>query len=474
MTQNPLTAFFSGAKRQVVFWPLVVFFIVNGLTRHNGSVNAASRFALTVSMVTEGTFTIDHYVSMTPDWSQTPDGHYYSNKGPGPSFLAAPVAKIFDLLVVRPELSEDEKINVREETWASSSALQAIFIQWIPFCFLVFYFDRFLMKRRVSRLTRAVAGIALIFGTTPCFLMNTMFGHGLAALAILASVLFALDKRVSWSAFAFGVALLTDYGAAFVLPGLLWIWFGSDLRRYPLVLKAAVLGALLPAAVWVWYHTVAFGSPLTTSHKYLAQEWVTVDAQHNALWGIFSDTLDPKIVGELLFGRARGLLFTQPWVLFLVPWCAWRVFVKRVDVTAETRDLVSVALTSLVFLLVANASFNGWHGGETIGPRYLSCGLFLFPLVFGILGDTLPRYVYTSMLGGLGVSVIYFAIGFPQDILCDMHPWAQFIAEFFARSLGMKFKVAVQTAAILLVTFTTIRSAKQDELLNSGLQNNLI
>lgn len=467
MEPNRVTAFFANAKHQVVFWPLIVFFLVNGLTRHNGSVNAASRFALTISMVTEGTFTIDHYVQMTPDWSQTPDGHYYSNKGPGPSFLAAPVAKMFDLLVVDQDLSADEKIKRREATWSSSSALQAIVIQWIPFCLLVFYFDRFLIRRGVSRRTRAVAGIALIFGTTPSFLMNTMFGHGLAAVAILASVLFVLDRRVSWSAFAFGMALLADYGAAFVLPGLLWIWFSHNPRAFGSVFKEAALGALIPAVLWIWYHTVAFGSPITTSHKYLAPEWVTVETQHDALWGIFSTNLDLQIVGELLFGRARGLLFTQPWLLVLLPWCAYQCFKKR-SVNAETRDLVVVALTSLVFLLIANASFNGWHGGETIGPRYLSCGLFLFPLVLGLLGDALPKYAYWLTGVGLAVSVIYFAIGFPQDILTDMDPWPQFVNEFMGRSVGMKMKTALQTVAILAVACATVRSAKKHDLLNSS------
>lgn len=52
--------------------------------------NTTSRYLLLSAVVDHGTLSIDDYKTKTIDKSEW-DGHYYSNKAPGASFLGAPV-----------------------------------------------------------------------------------------------------------------------------------------------------------------------------------------------------------------------------------------------------------------------------------------------------------------------------------------------------------------------------------------------
>ncbi|MBI3965493.1 MAG: hypothetical protein HY329_07640, partial [Chloroflexi bacterium] len=70
---------------------LITLFCAYGYFILNGAVwNADSRLALTYAIVDRGTLTIDAYHHVTEDKSFH-DGHYYTDKAPGLSFLAVPV-----------------------------------------------------------------------------------------------------------------------------------------------------------------------------------------------------------------------------------------------------------------------------------------------------------------------------------------------------------------------------------------------
>src|SRR3989338_7865785 len=61
-----------------------------------GDTNTRSRLALLHSIKEDRTLRIDSYQHWTIDWARTPDGHYFSNKAPGPVFLALPFYWILD------------------------------------------------------------------------------------------------------------------------------------------------------------------------------------------------------------------------------------------------------------------------------------------------------------------------------------------------------------------------------------------
>src|SRR6185312_8272528 len=81
-------------KNPLTPW-VIAFVLLNVLVAQDGESNAGSRYATLQAMITQHTFRIDvlpDYKDYTGDWSAPPNGHVYSNKAPGPMFVAYPVA----------------------------------------------------------------------------------------------------------------------------------------------------------------------------------------------------------------------------------------------------------------------------------------------------------------------------------------------------------------------------------------------
>lgn len=436
-----------------------VFLLVNLMFPHTGGDNADSRFAMIMGMVENQTFAIDGYEGMTGDWSQTPDGHYYSNKPPGPALLAYPVAWVLDRLVIDHNATSDEQRQQREKKSTLTLQVSSWVLQLIPAVFLMVYFDRFMRRRGLSTQARAFGLIALAFGTTPSMMQNSFFGHGMAATATFAALLLALDAKTAWSAMAFGVALLADYGAAFVLPGLIWLWL-KYAKNFRQGVFNVVAGAFIPGLLWIWYHTVCFGSPFFTAHRFLNPIWVDVPAEDNALWGIFRIIPNFDVLLRLLFGAERGILFTQPWILAGLTLTA--IYTKRWwKKSPWLRDYLIVATSFFVAILLANASFNGWHGGETIGPRYLSVALYCLPLLGAIIFDEGSPTARTFLNAALMFTCFYFCFAFCQSITEGMNPWGSLTESFMKRSLWMKFRVLIGCALVMTAVWRALRPLYQ-------------
>ena len=109
-------------------------------------------------------------------------------------------------------------------------------------------------------------------------------------------------------------SLLTDYGAAWVIP----FFVGATLLREKSArpLRAILLGALPFACVFAFYHWRAFGSPFALAIRYSNPKMIAA-APGESLWGMFRFLPDTFALGKLLFGPERGILYTQPWLLGL-------------------------------------------------------------------------------------------------------------------------------------------------------------
>ena len=458
-----LKTYFAGFIRNFSFLGIAVFLVVNSLTIHHGGTNAASRAAMTFGMLTHHTFAIDGFQDMTIDLSKTPDGHYYSNKPPGPAILGFPIAWVVDELWVDHPTDPKEQALQRKMNWILISFVESIFLQIIPCIFLVLYVDGFLKRRNYSVGARGIALVGFLFGCTPSFLQNSMFGHGMAAWASLAAVTLAADGLLVGSAACFGIALLADYGAAFLLPGLLWMWLPRN-KTIIYSFKSIFLGALIPAILWIWYHTASFGSPFVTSHKFLAPQWVDVPKEQSALWGIFYNSPNLDVIQSLFFGRQRGLLYLEPWIL--VSFIFGLVWLPTLRKTEEGRVLAPAVYITFIGLLLANSAFNGWHGGLTVGPRYLSVGLALFPLWAALLFDVAPKAVKGLLVGTMGFALIYFSLGFPQSILTE-DPWIEFINGYFRSDSLPKIKIVFSGLLVMWCWFTYAVKPMQNKTANS-------
>ena len=182
----------------------------------------------------------------------------------------------------------------------------------------------------------------------------------------------------------------------------------------------------MPASIWIWYHTVCFGSPfaLPFSFKVAAIEG-TVSGGSSALGGKTSLLPNPAWLAELLFGTKRGLLFTQPWLLL----CAVLPFFWKIP-ELRLRRLHHFAVMSLAILVFENAGFPGWHGGGSPGPRYLSAALPLFGLFLPHLFQVLPKT--WKLLLGVSVlsSLLFRSLVYATWILPPNEPiWPYYLRE---------------------------------------------
>ena len=413
-----------------------LFLLLNFMLPHTGGDNANSRYAMSLAMALHGTFQIDsNYKDLTGDWSQTPDGHYYSNKAPLPAMLGAPV-----LWVAARFVPADKSDSQAVETYfVRNAATFKMVLSWltqvIPMAFLISAIWDFLRARRFSLTATMLAVTAMLFANTASVYFNNFFGHGLAAMLVLVTVLCAIEKRIMLSAFFFGATLLSDYATALVLPVLAIMWFADAKMEGPKALLTALLkvvsGASIPGLVWIWYHITCFGSPFTLPNKFQNPAWVDLKNQDDALWVIFHSYPQPTILFELLFGTARGLLWTQPWILFLYGFGALQILKRAKTSVFGSRDFDRVNLffvSGLTLLLIMNASFGGWHGGLTNGPRYLSPIFLVAALLMAPLWDQGSQWLRRVLAGTLGFAVFYYALGFSQDLQTQMNPWGEYLS----------------------------------------------
>jgi hypothetical protein len=365
--------------KQPAVWWLFFFLFVNLFFDVWGDTNANSRLAVLFAIAEEHTFRIDHYRKMTIDWAKTPDGHYYSNKPPGPMLLALPLYWIWDKIFVASPVRAERDAFRAKHAHALLRALSILF-QVIPFLLLSGYALRRLEASGVSAIAIHVCAAAMLFGNTASLFMNSFCGHGLAAAFVLACCILLTRERVAWAALCLGWAMLSDYSAAVLVPPFVFVTLACARRRFK-ELAHLTIGAALPAFIWVVYHSLYFGGLFNLPNKY--QNPLFVETTENALWGIFG-LPRLSIIAQLLFGPIRGVLWTQGWLLILVVG-TWFLKTRQPQIKLLTRFLFS----SFILLLLMNSAFNNWHGGGTPGPRYLSS---VFPAFGWLLGLYYDRF----------------------------------------------------------------------------------
>jgi hypothetical protein len=118
---------------------------------------------------------------------------------------------------------------------------------------------------------------------------------------------------------------------------------------------------------------------------------------------------DFNILKELLFGSMRGLLYTQGWVLAAIASVLIFVvlgrFKKAYAITDRLlRDSAIFSFVGLALLLEMNCSFNGWHGGSSAGPRYLSIILPACAVTAGLSYSRAPEFLRQAMVAGLAMA----------------------------------------------------------------------
>lgn len=339
--------------------------------------NELSRLDTVYAVVEQGTFQIDEAIRVLGDHEDraSSGGHFYSNKAPGLALAAVPVYRLLRVVFPAPR-SGSALLLVHVLPLLTVSALSVLALARLG-----------QRLAEVAPRGAALALLAVAFGTSFLYYARTFFGHAwTAALLFLAwDLLRAAEektarRRVDFVVFAGGFlagwAFLSEYTVAPIVFCLV-LRAGAGRARRRLALFAA--GAGVPVLVLLAYQAACFGSPLTPSYAREAYpRYAELARQRFFGFGL----PDPATLWDFLFHPARGVLLFSPFFAWaavgFVRW--WRSREDRADCL-----FVLGAVVSLPLLLCA---YPNWHGGWSLGSRYLVPVFLLAGLAVGRALDT--------------------------------------------------------------------------------------
>ena len=215
-----------------------------------------------------------------------------------------------------------------------------------------------------------------------------------------------------------GLAVISEYPAA-VPAGVLVLCAVLPAPRRALALAAggAPFVALLGA-----YDLACFGGvfELSSAHERAAGFRSLASA------GLFGISLpSPEILLRLLADPSKGLLVFSPFLLL------WPGALRSSRRNVSSAGRLALGLVPLSLLLLY-AGYPNWHGGFTVGPRYLVAALpfLVFPFAFGKGG-----LLESALVGASTLAICATTLAFPFVPPGFALPWGSFAAFFFERGL---------------------------------------
>jgi hypothetical protein len=330
-----------------------------------GGWNQNANFDLTRAIAERHTFAIDAYYQNTGDIS-THAGHIYANKAPGLSLLAA----------IPYALGLRSMWLCTIAICATSDALLIV---------LIYAYSRSMKL-----------AILFAFGTYIFAYSTVFFAHVPTALFLFLA--FVKRDKPSLVGAALGLAVLCNYAA---LPAAIVIAALIAVER-PRAIAGVIAGGFPFAIFLIVYQTICFGGPFRTAVEATTENFKT----RGAFLGVFTlPRLDVAFM--LLFSRYRGLFFLSPFLIFV--FAGAMIVIRKRDTAAlggdnETPPRAAALHALMVFLsfLIVSASFNGWHGGSAIGPRYLLPAVpFLVVPMMSVVNRMRPLWI---ILGAISIT----------------------------------------------------------------------
>jgi hypothetical protein len=358
--------------------------------------NQNSHFDLVFAIVNHGTLSIDCCVQNTGDYAIF-EGHTYTDKAPGMSFLGLAPAYVFKgMLALKPVASlmtraaqnpalaatlraDGTGLLADKIQFALGLTFVTFFVVCLPAALLGVLLYRFLGRFVPSAGYRLL--VTLIYGLLSVAFpyANTFYSHQLVAALLFAAFVLIFgfqDAGPGWARLTLigllmAYSIITEYPTV-IIAGLLFcycLYRMPDRRQIVWVL----VGGLLPGVLASAYNYAIFHTPLPVGYHYSAL-WQN---QHST--GFMSLTY-PKVdaLWGILFSPYRGLFFYSPVLLLALPGFIylWRRRTYRIEA------LVS-ALGVLGFLAFNSASAM-WWGGFAVGARYVIPMLpfMAWPMIF--------------------------------------------------------------------------------------------
>lgn len=330
--------------------------------------NNSTRIFAAISLVEDGDATIDEFAHLTIDKASF-DGHVYLDKAPGMTLMALPAVALADALTGErstalakwsgdPRLTDFMRLRVRLAAASGPALLTAIAA--------VLLYD-LALGLTASAGAALFASLGYALGTPIWGWSTTVFGHAaVAALYVIAAWAFrraTRDGRGGLAALggaALGWAVVVEYqavlaGSAIALWAVWRAWARPDRWRLLASVSVGGVAALLPLFA---YNLLAFADPFRVGYSGV----VGFDGMRQGLFGLTWPR--PRLLWEILFGERRGLIWVSP-VLLLAPFGLSALGADR-----RTRDVGAMAAAVVVIVLLVNASYVYWFGGNSTGPRH--------------------------------------------------------------------------------------------------------
>lgn len=330
-----------------------------------GNPNNATRMFAAISLVEDGDATIDEFAPLTIDKAQFGQ-HFYLDKAPGMTLMAMPAVALADgwtgerardvsKLPGAPDMARFLRLRQRIAVAIGPAVLTALAAALL--------FD-LALGLTGSATGALVAALGFALGTPIWGWSTTVFGHAAVA-ALFVIALWALWRAtgpglMALAGAALGWAVVVEYqaalaGAALAVFGVAQVW--RQPARWRLI-GAAAMGGIAALTPLLVYNLVAFGTPWRLGY----QGVVGFDGMNEGLFGLTVPS--PGVLWQILFGTERGLLWVAP-VLVLAP-----LGLITLAGVRRTRGLAwTVGITAVVVLLV-NAAYVYWDGGNSTGPRH--------------------------------------------------------------------------------------------------------
>lgn len=327
--------------------------------------NSASRLMLTYAIGDRGTIRLDGLDRQTGDIAFF-EGHYYTDKLPGYSFLGLPPYLLSKAALGFPPhpLGVDGLRRGPGDYWVTLA------VSGLSTALLGALLAGYAILLGCSPRQGLLIGLA--FGlATPAYAYATMaYGHPVTACCLFAAfLLVSLGEKVragrsAAAGFLASLAVVTELQSAPVaglVGGLLLVRVLGKSAR-PIHLLAFGVGAALPTAGLAAYNLAAFGSPWDMGYFHHATpRFAEVHSRANPLGLRVPDW--SKTV-PLLFSPYRGLFHYAPILALAVP--GWVVM----GLGRQWKALGVSTLACLAVFLV-NLSYPEWTGGWSTGPRLL-------------------------------------------------------------------------------------------------------
>jgi len=325
-------------KLFIVTLVMCVYFI-NGFY----SANEWSRYSLIAAIVEENTFIIDNYVVARLDTSYY-DGHFYSDKPPGLSFIGVPVYFIAKILLINP-------------LWIQFMLISLLALFTSLSVVLIYELAGYLGGNKTSQLLTA---LIYGFGTIAWVYSKNFFAHGFSAFLIILSIYYAClfvqennTKFVLFSGIALGYSIVVDYPNILLFVPFLLYFVLYDTKKKLIYFIVPVAFFLMILGI---YNYICFDSPFITAYRY---QYHYGDTQNI---GFFSNPVHIGLYG-LLFSPFRGLFYLSP-ILLLSPIGFFYLYKKYKPETV-------LFLSSFAIIVLFYSTYTLWHGGHCYGPRYL-------------------------------------------------------------------------------------------------------